>query len=279
MKICTLTRPQLRIYKLNAPVLVYSDTDDAVMVEGNPRLATAEEVVALLKANRKKKLFSIEVDGKPCHFVRGREFLARTLARAHKAAVQLRAPTGRMLMNYRPRSQSHDLLASRITPVEDMRMVEPALRQTVDGVVVPVAAAYTVIPEPSACPECSHFLKPLGCREDEHHFYCKYHDQYEKVRAERMAAGKTIAAPPLESAEECSRTLESARECEKPEMPAKDLAAAMIIDLDTGESVRSATPEEVSEAALAAESEGFPVIERGGVKYGVATENLTAAGA
>jgi hypothetical protein len=271
MKICTLTRTQLRIYKLNAPVLVYSDTDDAVMVDGNPRIATAEEVVALLKSNKKKKLFSIEVDGKPCHFVRGREFLARTLARAHKAAVQLRAPTGRMLMNYRPRNAAHDLLASRVTPVEDARIVEPALLASVAGVVLPVAETYAIVPEPAGCPECAEFLKPLGCRQDEHHFYCKFHDAYEKIRAKRLEAGKTLAAPPLESEPE-------APGAEAPELPAKDLRAAMIIDLETGESLRSATPEEVEEATATAESEGFPVIERGGVKYGVATENMTTAG-
>jgi hypothetical protein len=261
MKICTLTRNEQRIYKVNAAVLVFTDTDEAVMVDGQPRTATPEEIVALLKANKKKKLFSIEVDGRSCHFVRGREFLARTMARAFKSAVQLRAPTGRMLMNYRPKNQLQDLLNCPVTPVEEIRSVEAALLPQAPALMI-MPETNLIIPEPHACPDCSQYTKPIGCREDEHHFICKFHDAYEKARAERLKSGQTIAAPPITEEPE-----------EPPALPAN---TPMIIDLNSGESLRTATPEEVEEANAAAETAGFPMIERGGTQFGVATENLSS---
>jgi len=274
MKICTLNPHQLRVFKRDAGVLVYTDTDEAVMVDGNPRTITPAEVLELFKCIKRKKLFSVDVEGRACHFVRGRHFLAREFAKAHKAAVQLRAPTGRVLMNYRPKNGMQDILKTPCKPIEVLRGIEPAVRDLPPNAAV-IPNTQVIIPEPKDCPDCSHYTKPIGCREDEHHFVCKWHDDYEKARERRLAIaaarrqladGKTVAAPPVFDAEAPT---------EPPPAPAEP---AMVIDLETGAALRSATPEEVLEAEEASAATGFPCIERGGVRYGIATENLAPVG-
>lgn len=277
MHIHTLRGPQYKLWRDNVSVLVDSETGEAVMENGQPRTINQTEVVELLKAQRRKKLFSVTVDGRECHFVRGRSYLAREFARAHGGNVMLRSPNGITLEVVKPKFPNHDRLSSPCTPVESARPVDPSIKVVTTAGETLVATGPIAVPRPEHCPECASFAKPIGCRPDEHHFVCRHHDAYERIyeaekRAEQAEAEKAETAPlnvaaPVEvvsvGTPDVSNTI-----------PAPPAGQAWVIALTgtPGERLRLAEPDEIAEAEKFAEVTGFPMIERGGVQYGISFE-------
>ena len=262
MKIVKLNAAQFRLYLHNVPVLVFSKSGEVVEVDGAPRTVTKDETLAILKASKRHELFSVEVDGQPCHFVRGREFLARSLARKNGGPIQLRSPNGQMLLNYKPKHPSHDVLQSPVMPVEQERPYTPVLLNTKVAMNAPSQAFE--VPKPENCPACSMYLKPTGCREDEHHPYCKYHDAYEAARP------RPVVIASVEQKPETALPLSEPTKVEKSE-------TLMVIDLETSEPLRTATSDEIEESQKAADESGFPTITRDGKTYGISTVNLVGA--
>lgn len=280
MKIAHLERNHLRLWKHNVPVLVYSETGEAVMdSNGNPRTAVKGEIAELLRTGKKKKLFTLTVDGKECHFVRGRSYIEREMARAHGGPVQLRNACNQILKNYRPRHVGHDILQSECQPVERERPY-----RSVDVPLVQVAAVAVVagaVPEPEHCDKCKEFTKPIGCRQDEHHFVCEYHDAYEAIRRRRLEEVARGSAEVTRGVETKVEDLDfnpfrvTAPSGLQPTTDNLEPSQPFILDLETGEALRTASPSEVAEAAQAAESSGMPIIEIGGTRYAVASEDFT----
>lgn len=256
MKIVTLDPAQYRLWTRNAPVLVFTDTNEAVMQNGNVRHPTREDITAILKAIKQKKLFSIDVEGRPCHFVNGREFLKRVFVRAYNGQpVQLRARNGAILGTSRQKFAGHDIANSEV-PATDKRphklvQVDPALiRQApTSEVVMPQG-----IPAPEDCPECKEYAKPLGCRSDEHHFVCKYHERWERLRAQRMVESTT--PPPA------------------PETGGDSSNDIMIYSLDDGSPLRPALQEEIDEAKTMSDNGEIPILKIGDQEYGIGDSNM-----
>lgn len=258
MKIVTLDPNQYRMWTRNAPVLVYTDTNEAVMVGGQPRHPTRDEITGILKAIKQKKLFSVEVDGKPCHYVNGREFLKRVFVRAHRGQpVQLRARNGAIIGTARPKFVGHDLANSEVLPTDKrphkLAKVDPAL---IKDAPKPEVIAPQGIPAPEDCPECKDYAKPIGCRQDEHHFVCKYHDRWERLREQCMVASTTPPPAPETPSDE----------------PSDDV---MIYSLEDGTPIRQAMPEEIAEAKAMQDSGQIPIIKIGDLEYGIGNSSMT----
>lgn len=247
----------MRLWFRNRPVLVDSETGEAVMVNGQPRNPNKDEILALLKAGKKKQLFSVEHEGRACHYVNGRDFLKRTFVRAFNQPVQLRIRTGTVVGCARPKFIGHDLAHSEVKPVDGRSYkqakldIPTAVIQTHDG------PKSMPIPAPDKCPKCAHYSKPLGCREDEHHFVCMYHDRWEEIRAARLRAAPPPPTPaPIADDEKTSPS------------------TVYVISLENGEPLREATAEECSLAQKLVEDGQLPLIAIDGTEYAIGTEQF-----
>jgi hypothetical protein len=255
MKIVVLKPNQLRAWFRNLPVLVDSETGEAVLTEsGNPRHPDRKEIVAILKSAKAKKQYTVKVEDRDCHYVVGRDFLRRTFVRMYNCPVQLRSSTGQVLGMARPKFIGHDIAKSDVKPM-DGRPYKQA-RTDVAPTTVQLPPVQNV-PRPEDCPECSRFSKPLGCRQDEHHFVCSYHDAWESFRAAKMAI-----------------------EVQEGEAPESLIPRGLVsvIDLRTGEAVREATSEEIEKAKALIESGELPIITIGDSEYAVGDESFTLPG-
>lgn len=247
----------MRVWFRNRPVLVDSETGEAVMVNGQPKNPNKDEILGLLKAGKKKLLFNIEHEGKACHYVNGRDFLKRTFVRAFNQPVQLRIRTGTVVGCARPKFAGHDVANSDVRPIDG----RPYKQAKTD---IPVAVVDTEqgprampIPHPDKCPKCSCYSKPLGCREDEHHFVCMYHDRWEEIRQAQLAK---LPEPTLE----VLQTVE-------PQV-------LYIISLENGTPLREALPEEIKAALELVKTGELPLIEIDNVQYAVGTANFVTPG-
>lgn len=255
MKIVTLDRDQMRLWFRNRPVLVDSETGEAVMFEGQPINPTKQDVLGLLKASKKKQSYTVERDGKACHYVNGRDFLKRTFVRAYQQPVQLRIRTGTVVGCARPKFAGHDVANSEVKPIDNRAYKQAKLDIPVAMVETHEGPRPMPIPAPDKCPKCAQYSKPIGCREDEHHFVCTYHDRWEEIRKARLqaeveAAGRVPMAP----------------------------SDTFIIDLENGAPLREATPDEIAEATSLVEKDELPIITIDDIQYAVGTPNFVLPG-
>lgn len=253
MKIVVLDTDQLRLWFRNRPVLVETETGEAVMVDGRPKHPSRDEVLELLRSIRRKKLYNVEFAGKKCHYVSGRDFLKRVFIRAHQAPVQLRDRTGHVLGNARPKFLGHDLANSEVKPIDD-RPYKQARLPDADKL-IPKPKINQLVPPPAHCPVCSQYSKPIGCRGDEHHFVCKHHDDWEAYRAELL---RKIPSIPLETT--------------MPEHTDDD--QWMVVSLDDGSQLRPATKDEVALAKQKTKDDELPIIVIDGTSYGVTSPTM-----
>lgn len=254
MKIVVLDTDQLRLWFRNRPVLVDSQTGEAILEEGHPKHPNRLEVQEMLRSIRKKKLFDVEYAGKKCHYVSGRDFLKRVFIRAHQRPVQLRDRTGHVLGNARPKFLGHDLANSEVKPIDGRPYKQAQLPESLTSALIPKVNRQ--VPPPAHCPICNQYTKPLGCRDDEHHFVCKYHDDWEAYRKELLAK--------LPQRLPHTTTM--------PEHTDEDVW--MVISLEDGTQLRPATKEEVELAKERVEGDELPIIEIDGTSYGIASPSL-----
>lgn len=275
MKIITLKPVQTRLWLRNLPVLVYSDTGEGVLnPDGNPIHPTREEIQAILKASKRGKLFDVEhsdiVDGKPvtrqCHFVNGRAYLLRTYVRIHNQPVQLRMSSGQVLGMCRPKFPGHDIAKSECPPVESKRPYSNSVVPVSPAVGLAQQVNVGATPRPDDCSYCNLYSKPLGCRSDEHHFTCPHHDNWERLLKSRK---ELVVDEPLDRNDTQPMQL-------KPQDVEPD--TIMVIDLETGEALREASPDEITEAKETAERTGTPIIDIGGKQYAIGDSNFAMMG-
>ena len=263
MKIVTLDSHQFRTWRNNAAVLVDSETGEAVLENGNPVHPTREEILGILKARKTKKLFNVERAGRQCHFVNGREFLKRTFARIHGDSVQLRNRAGQVLGMSRQKFQGHDIGRSDVPAIDGRPPRYAKVDKPIAMSVMP--ASESQIPSPHNCPVCGDYSKPLGCRQDEHHYVCRYHDAWEeRLNAEQRRKN-------LER-----RGIVEPTEVFDPNAPdePKPSDVISIISLDTGAPLRPATPNEIAEAMSMIERGEVPLLNIDGTEYAIGDDNL-----
>lgn len=255
MKIIVLDNDQLRVWFRNRPVLVDSTTGEAVLVDGKPKNPTRDEVLEMLRTIRRKKLFDVEFQGKKCHYVSGRDFLKRVFIRVYGKPVQLRNRTGHVLGTARPKFIGHDLAKSDVKPIDARSYRQAKLPDVENPDIGP--SLPKILPKPLDCPVCGSYSKPLGCRDDEHHFVCRYHDAWEEYRRLELAKIPVLSTiSPVVNPEHT------------------DADALMVISLEDGSQLRPATPEEISQVKAKMADDELPIIEVDGTAYGVVTPTL-----